>query len=282
MPQIHPQACVDPSAELAEDVEVGPFVIIEADVKIGKGCVLRAYSMVRRFTHMGEGNFVDSQVVLGGVPQDLSFDPGTESYLKIGEGNTFREGVTIHRARNAGEATTVGNETYWMANTHAAHNAVIEDGAILTNNAIVGEHAHLGRRVVLGGGSTVHPFCWVGERAMFQGLSASHTHVPPFCINGGQNAVAGLNRVGIKRAADISRDEARQIKEAFALLYRRGLSPRDALAQMDAQEDWGPAPKHFADFVRRVIAAEAPFGRGLCPMADRGRQGSQSDSDTED
>ncbi len=278
MAQIHPQACIDPSAELAEDVEIGAFAIVEADVKIGKGCVLRPYCMVRRFTRMGEGNFVDSQAVLGGLPQDLQFDPATESYLQIGKGNTFREGVTIHRARKAGEATTIGNDTYWMANTHAAHDATVEDGAILTNNVIVGEHAHLGCRVVLGGGSAVHPFCWVGERAMFQGIAAASTHIPPFCINSGRNAVVGLNRVGIKRASDITREEALQLKEAFALLYRRGLSPCDALKQMDAHDNWGPAAKRFVDFVRQALAAEAPFDRGLCPMADRERQRAKHDA----
>lgn len=278
MAGIHPQACVDPSAELADDVEVGAFAIIEADVTIGAGSVIRPYAVLQRFTTLGEGNYVDSHATLGGPPQDIGFDPQAESYLRIGDGNTFREGVSIHRASRAGASTRIGNDTYWMANTHAAHDATIGDGVILTNNATIGAHVHLGRNVVMGGGAAVRPFCRVGERAMFQGLSVISKHLPPYCITGGRELVSGLNRVGIRRAPDITREEAMQIKEAFALLYRRNLSPADALAAMDDHEDWGPAPKRFADFIRDALQAEGPYDRGICPMAERDRQRS-SDSD---
>jgi UDP-N-acetylglucosamine acyltransferase len=271
MPEIHPTAVVDSGAAIADDVTVGAYAIVEADVTIGPGCGIGPYARIRRHTTMGTGNTVDSYASIGGPPQDLQFDPATETHVVIGDKNTFREGVTISRATTAGQATVIGSNTYWMANAHAGHDVTVDDGVILTNGAMIGGHAHVGRQCVLGGGSAVHQFCRLGERAMLQGVSAVSMHVPPFCINGGPNTIVGLNRVGIKRAPDISHKEERQIKEAFTLLYRQGLSPTAALAEMDAHDDWGPAARRFADFVRQAIEAEPPYQRGICPMGARGR-----------
>jgi acyl-[acyl carrier protein]--UDP-N-acetylglucosamine O-acyltransferase len=99
---------------------------------------------------------------------------------------------------------------------------------------------------------------------MLQGNCAATQHVPPFCIHRDVNVIAGLNVVGIRRAKDISPEEALQIKEAYVLLYRKRLTPTAALAEMDARDDWGPAAKRFAKFVRQVMAAEPPYKRGLC------------------
>ena len=109
MAKIHPTAIVDKSAELADTVEVGAYAIIEKDVKIGEGSVIRPHAFVHKYTHMGEGNYVDSYASIGSNPQDLKFKPQTISYLSIGNGNTFREGVTISRATDDGEKTIIGN-----------------------------------------------------------------------------------------------------------------------------------------------------------------------------
>ena len=119
MSKIHPTAIVDPRAKIAPEVEIGPYSIVGPDVTIGAGSVLREHVVVRRYTELGEGNFVDSNVVLGGEPQDLRWDAETVRYLRIGDGNVFREGVTISRASIAGQATVVGNRTYWMGLSHA-------------------------------------------------------------------------------------------------------------------------------------------------------------------
>jgi UDP-N-acetylglucosamine acyltransferase len=264
MPSIHPTALVDPAAALAEDVTVGPYAIIEADVTVGAGCAIGSHSILRRYTTLGEQNVIDSHVVLGGLPQDLGFDPATETYLRIGDRNTFREGVTISRATAPSKATTVGSDTYWMAYAHAGHDATISDRVILTNNVMIAGHVRVGFGAILGGGAAAHQFCWVGERAMLQGNCSATQHVPPFCIHRHLNDIAGLNVVGIRRAKDISPEEGKQLKEAYALLYRKGLTTTAALAAMDARDDWGPAPKRFIEFVREVFIAEPPFRRGLC------------------
>jgi len=270
MPKIHPTAQVDPGAELADDVEIGPYCVVESDVKIGPGTHLREHVVVRRFTTMGQGNLVDAHVVLGGEPQDRKFRPSSVSYLKIGDGNVFREGVTISRATGDGCETIIGNGNYFMACSHAGHNAVIADGAVFANSALVAGFAIIDSRVILSGNACVHQFTRIGELTISQGNGAVSMHVPPYCIFAGVNRVVSLNIVGLRRAEDLSDEDRRQIKEAFNLTYRSALTPREALERMD-RCNWGPAAARFRDFVRYVVEAQPPYDRGLCPLGKHQR-----------
>ena len=266
MPEVHPTAIVDPAAEIAEDVAIGPGCVVESDVRIGPGCVLREYVIVRRHTTLGRNNFVDAFSVLGGEPQDLKFDTETVSHLRIGDENVFREHVTISRATGEGNETVVGSGTYWMTGSHAGHNAVVADEVILGNSSAAGGYATIGRRAILSGGVMVHQYTWVGELVMTQGHAGLSAHLPPYTLLAGINKVIGLNSVGLRRAEDISDDDRRQIKEAFRLAYRSGLSAAEALEKMDACNDWGAPASKFRDFFRRVLSAEPPYDRGLCPL----------------
>jgi UDP-N-acetylglucosamine acyltransferase len=257
MPKIHPSAIVHPEAELADDVEVGAYALVEADVTIGPGCVLRPHAVVRRFTSLGCGNLVDSFAVLGGEPQDLKFEAKTRSFLRIGDGNVFREGVTISRATGEGNATVVGDRSYWMTAAHAGHNAVV--------------HTVIGRRVVISAHVGVHQFCWVGDGVMSQGNAAIAMHVPPFVVVSGLDSVVGLNIVGLRRWPGFGEEDRRQVKEAFSLVYRAKLPLREALARMDEHREWGTAAGSFREFVRRVLDAKPPYVRGLTPQRRRAR-----------
>jgi UDP-N-acetylglucosamine acyltransferase len=269
MSKIHSTAVVDPSAHLADDVEIGPHCVVEADVVIGPGTVLREGVVVRRYTTLGAGNLVDSYTVLGGEPQDLKFDRNTRSSLRIGDRNTFREGVTISRATGEGCQTLVGNNTYWMAGAHAGHNAVIEDRVILVNGSAIAGHAVIGARAIISCHVAVHQFCWVGELVMSQGNGAASAHVPPYTVFSDVNRLVGLNVVGLRRAPDITDEDRRQIKEAFNITYRSGLSRAETLAKMDACTDWGAAAGKFREFIRRVFTAKKPYNRPLCAMRKR-------------
>jgi UDP-N-acetylglucosamine acyltransferase len=273
MPTVHPTAIVSPQARIADDVEIGPHCVVEEDVEIGPGTVLREGVVVRRYTSLGRGNRVDSHAVLGGEPQDLKFDSRTVSYLRIGDANVFREHVTISRATGEGNETRVGSGTYWMAGSHAGHNATVEDGVILVNNASVGGHAVVGAKTILSANVGVHQFCWVGERVMSQGQAGVAMHVPPYVLIAGISRVVGLNVVGLKRAADLSDEDRRQIKEAFRLTYRARLTPAEAMKRMDACTEWGAAAGKFREFVRKVLAARKPYSRGLAGLRAR-REGS--------
>ena len=273
MTDIHPTAIVDGGARLGADVKVGAYCVIEADAEIGDASVLRPHAVVRRYTTLGSGNYVDSHAVLGGDPQDYKFDQETISYLRVGDDNVFREGVTISRATGAEMATVVGSGTYWMVNAHAGHNAVIADQAVLANGVALAGHTELGAGSIISAHAGIHQFCWIGEMVMVQGNTAITMHVPPYVmvvvpING----IVGLNTVGLRRAPHITDEDRRQIKEAFRLTYRSGQSPAKALAAMEACTDWGEPADKFRRFVRRVLEAQAPNKRGLAPMRSSTRR----------
>jgi len=269
MPKIHPTAIVHPTAVLSDDVEIGAYGVVEADVVIGPGTVLHEHAILRRYTTIGRNNIVDSYAVLGGLPQDIKFNPGTTSYLRVGDDNVFREGVTISRATSEGEATIVGNRTYWMTAAHAGHNAVIEDDAILVNGSALAGHTVLGRGAILSAHVVVHQFCWIGEGAMSQGNSATSMHIAPFTLFAGVNKVVSLIVVGLRRSKEVTEKERRQIREAFNLTYRSSLNLSYARRAMNERTEWGLAAARFRDFVRRVVSAQPPYKRGLCPLRKR-------------
>ena len=270
MPKIHPTAIVHGDAQLGEDVEIGPHSVVESGVAIGRGSVLREHVVIRRGTTLGEGNLVDAGTVLGGEPQDRKWDSDTVSYLRIGDHNVFREGVTISRGSTPNAETVVGNRCYWMTGSHAGHDATIGDHAILCNGAIVGGHATIGPRVFLSGHVAIHQFTWVGEGAIGRGHGAVGMHVLPFALFAEENNIAGMNIVGMRRA-NLSAEQRNEVKEAFRLAYRAGLTPTDALKEMDQHEDWSEPAGKVREFLRKVLAAETPYNRGLCPMRRRSK-----------
>ena len=273
MPTVHPTAIVAPAARLADDVTVGAYCVVESDVEIGAGTELRPHAVVRSHVTLGQGNFVDSFVVIGGDPQDLKFDRAQRTCVQIGDRNVFREGVTISRATREDRPTVVGNDTYWMTNAHIGHDATVEDDAILTNNSGLGGHATLGARAILSGGALVHQFTWVGELAIIQGNGGVSAHVPPYTLMARINYLVGLNTIGLRRTPDITEEDRRQIKEAFRLTYQAHLTPAQALEKMDEWSDMTPAAAKFREFIRKVLVAERPFRRVLCPYRRERRRG---------
>ena len=270
MSKIHPTAIVDPSAELDGVVEIGPYCVVEGNVKIGAGTVLQAHCVIHSYTEIGENNQLSPFVVLGGGPQDYGFEPGTISYVKIGDNNMFREGVTINRATGEGKITVVGNNTMWMANSHAGHNAVVADNVICANGVALGGYAEISPRAILSGGVMIHQFTWIGDMVMTQGMAGASCHVPPYCLLAeGINVLVGLNSVGLRRSDHISREDHKQIKEAFNLTYRSHLSKVQILEKMDACTDWGEAAGKFRDFIHKVVSAEKPYNRALCKYSHK-------------
>ena len=273
MAKIHPTAIVDPSAELDGAVEIGPYAVVEGNVKIGGGTVLHANTVVRSYTTIGENNHIHPFAVLGGDPQDYGHKPGTISYLKVGDNNLIREAVTMNRATGEGNTTVIGSNTMWMANAHAGHNAVVADNVICANNVALGGYSQVARRAILSGGVMIHQFCWVGEMVMTQGMAGTSCHVPPYSLLAeGINVLIGLNTVGLRRAEHITREDHRQIKEAFALTYRSGAPKSRVLEKLDACTDWGEPASKFRDFIHRVVNAEGSFKRGLCKYSPKGKK----------
>lgn len=244
---IHPTALVDAGARLAEGVTIGPYAVVEAGVTLGRGTEVRAHAVVKRFTTLGEGNVVHEGAVLGGEPQDLAF-AGAESQLRIGNGNRIREGVTIHRASQAGAVTTVGSGCFLMAYVHVAHDCALEDGAILANNVALAGHVRIGAGAFLSGGVVVHQFCRVGRLAMVGGNAKVIQDCLPFIVTDGVPARArAVNVVGLRRAG-IGAPGVRALREAYRTLLRSGLPLATAVERLAADPD--PLVRELAEFAR--------------------------------
>lgn len=254
--KIHPSAVVDPRAELADDVEVGPLAVIEAGVRLGAGCVVRGHAHLVGSVVMGEGCEVGHGAVIGADPQDLGFDRRIPSGVVVGSGNRFREHVTIHRSTLEGGSTRIGNDNFLMVACHLGHDAVVGDGNILANGCLLGGHVHLGDGAFLGGGTGVHQFVRLGDRCMTQGNASVSQDVPPYVLVADTNRVCGLNVVGMRRAG-LSPKTRANVKSAFGRIYLDRKNLQEALDATDIL-DWEPEALAFIEFFR------APSKKGVC------------------
>jgi UDP-N-acetylglucosamine acyltransferase len=247
---IHPTAVVDPRAEIASDVTVGPFCVIEGDVVIESGCLLASRVVVKRSTHLGANNQISEGAVLGGKPQHLRAGEQI-GRLRVGSGNMIRENVTIHCGLGANDCTTVGDNNLIMVNAHIAHDCHVGSNVILANNVMVAGHVTIEDRAYMSGAAGVHQFCRIGQLAMVGGQSHLSQDVPPFVtVDGISSHVVGLNRVGLRRAGFSERDIL-DIKAAYRVIYRSGLSWNELLQQLKAQFSSGPATAYF-EFLQGV------------------------------
>ena len=262
MSNIHPSAFVHPHAQLGAGVTVGPFCVVEERVEIGDGCSLGAHSMVRAYTRLGANNRLFPYACVGGEPQDLKFH-GEETWLVVGEGNTFREFCTIHRGtENGGGLTRIGAGGLYMAYVHVAHDCILGDGIIMSNAASLAGHVHIGDRAIIGGMSGVHQFARIGEFAFVGARSGVAQDVPPFCLASGERvALFGLNSVGLTRAG-FSKDTILALKRAYKTLFRAGLDRQAALAQVEAEFAAVPEAMRLASEVRASERGIVPAGRG--------------------
>jgi UDP-N-acetylglucosamine acyltransferase len=256
--KIHPTAVIEKKAELGTDVTVGPFAFIDAKTKIGDGCVIGPHAVIHPFTTLGKNCRVHAGAVLGDLPQDFSFDPREETFVEIGEGCTFREGVTVHRgSTKENRVTRTGRNCYLMALAHLAHDVQLEDDVTLANGVLLAGHVRVGRGAFLSGHAGVHQWCRVGARAMMGGHSLATQDVPPFCTlkSGAVNQLAGLNTVGLRRAG-FEPDERAALKRAYKVLFRSGLALPNALAQVEKENPSG-AVLELIEFIK---ASQ----RGIC------------------
>lgn len=245
---IHPTAVIDPAADLGKDVRVGPFVVIEGPVRVGPGCDIRAGAHLFGQLTLGEGNVVHSHAVLGDMPQHLKFN-GAPTSVEIGDHNTFREGVTIHRAATPGGVTRIGHRNFFMANSHIAHDGVVGNHCVLANGAVVAGHAVLGNNVTLSGNSAVHQFCRVGRLALISGISGTSMDHPPFMIGQKINTICGVNVIGMRRAG-ISSVAIEAIRRAFHLIYRSANILPHSLAQLERELGHIDEVMELVEFIR--------------------------------
>jgi UDP-N-acetylglucosamine acyltransferase len=240
---IHPLALVSTQAELGQNVEIGPFCIVEAGAVIGDHCRLAAQVVVKSGTRLGKHNTVAEGSILGGLPQHAHM-PEQIGGLEIGSGNTIREFCTLHRALHEGTNTLVGDHNFFMAGTHVGHDSRVGNHTIIANNALLGGHVTVEDRAFVSGCVAIHQFCRIGRLAMVGGHARVVQDVPPFMtVDGVSGYIVGLNLVGLRRNGYAS-DEIVQLKEAYRVIYRRGLKWSDVLATLKTEFTSGPAAEY--------------------------------------
>jgi UDP-N-acetylglucosamine acyltransferase len=242
--KIHSTAVIDPAAQLGAEVEIGAYSVIGAGAVIGEKCKIQTHVVIEGTVRMGAGNFVGHGAIIGAVPQDLSFDPKTQSAVEIGAGNVVREYCTIHRGSTEGSATVLGDGNFLMVGTHLGHNCTLGNGVVIANDCLLAGHVRIDDRAFVGGGSRFHQGIRMGRLVMAEGRFTQN--LPPF-LSAAKNQVYGINVVGLRRA-DFSAAERDEIKRAFRLLYRSGLNTKQALGKA-AETEFGPVGREFFEFV---------------------------------
>jgi UDP-N-acetylglucosamine acyltransferase len=246
---IHPQAIVDPGAELDPSVEVGPFAVIGAGVRIGPDSWIGSHAVIKGPTTLGRGTRVFQFASIGDAPQDRKY-AGEPTRLEVGERNVFREFCTVNRGTVAGRGvTTIGDDCLFMAYSHVAHDCIVGSQCILSNCTALAGHVQLGDWVILSGYAGVHQFCKIGAHAFLANNAAVTRDVPPFLLVAGSPAEPkGVNSEGLKRRG-FSAEQIANIKNAYRLLYRSGLKLAEATEELRALVPSQPELAAFVDFL---------------------------------
>ena len=254
---IHQTAIISPQAQLAEDIEVGPYSIIGPEVRIGKGCRIAAHVIIETGTEIGERCHFFPFSTIGGIPQDLKFK-GEESKVIIGNGNTFREYVTVNRAtEESNRETLIGDGNFFMAYVHIAHDCRIGNHVIMANAATLAGHIDIDDFSIIGGLVGVHQFVRVGKYAMVGGCSAVVKDIPPYMTASGNHAsLYGLNSLGLRRHG-FSNKRIQELKKAYKIFFRSQLSIKEAIKKVQREVEQTLDVENLIQFIENSK-------RGLC------------------
>lgn len=265
MTDVHSTAIVDPKADLADTVVVGPYSIVGPGVSLGPGVVLHAHVVVDGRTIIGEGTEIFPFASIGNRPQDLKY-AGEESRLEIGAGNTIRENVTMNPGTEGGGLVTrVGDNCLFMAGSHVAHDCIVGNHVIFANLATAAGHCVFGDYAFMGGLTASHQFVRVGKHAFVGGMTGVENDVIPFgSVLGNRAHLAGLNIVGLKRRG-FSRDRIHSLRAAYRALFAPEGTLRERVEDVATRFGGDTDVMDIVDFIR------ADSDRAICvPRADRG------------
>mgnify|MGYP006289481999 CR=1 FL=1 len=253
----HETAIVDPDAELGENIEIGPYSIIEANVKIGSGTQIGSHVQVKGATRIGSNNEIFNGVSIGLPPQHLEYK-GEETHLFIGDNNVIREYVTIHRGTvDGGGETRVGNDNLLMAYAHVAHDCHLGNNIVMANAANLSGHVTIENHAYISGLVGIHQFVRVGQLAMIGAHSKATKDIPPYIeVKGHPARVQGINVVGLRRHG-VSSELRDEINKAYDILYNSELNIGQAIEQMDQKLKTGDEIEHFIRFLKSS-------SRGIC------------------
>jgi len=254
--QVHPTAVVASGAQLDTGVVIGPYVVIGDKVKIGRNTHVDNFCVIENNTTIGKDNNIFTGAVIGSIPQDLKFD-GAPSALIVGDNNTIREYVTMNISTSVEHPTRVGSDNLIMAYSHVAHDCWVGDSCILANGATLAGHVTLEDRSIVGGLTAIHQFVRLGRMCIVGGCSKVVTDLPPYATCDGHPArFYSLNLVGLRRAG-VSAETIKNLKAAYKIYFRSGLSKQSALEEIKKSVPACPE-------VDEVVAFITTSKRGIC------------------
>lgn len=246
---IHPSAIIHPQAQVGPDCEIGPYCVIGEHVVLGRGCRLLSHVVIEGYTRLGKENEIYPFASIGLKTQDLKWKGGL-TRTEIGDGNTFRECVTINSATGDGEMTIIGSHNHLLAYSHVAHNVTLGNHIIMSNSATLAGHITVEDYAVVGGLAAVHQFCRIGKMSMIGGCSKVVQDVPPFMLVDGNPAeTRTINKLGMERNG-VSDAAQSALRQAHRILFREGMTIPNALARVEAEVPALPEVKHFLQFIR--------------------------------
>ena len=248
--RIHPTAIIDPKAEFAEDVVVEPYAIIDGNVSIGRGCVVGPHCRITGWTAIGARNRFESHCSIGAPPQDLKY-AGEKTLLEIGDGNTFREFVTIHRGTpGGGGVTRIGNDSLFMAYVHVAHDCMVGSRTIFANAATLAGHVEVHDEATIGAFSAIHQFTRVGRYAFLGGFTAAAKDCLPYMNTTGNRPPKcyGPNTIGLERKG--FSDESRlALKRLWRKLRSKKMTTTEAVDEAKAELAGQPEVEVVLEFI---------------------------------
>ncbi len=258
MTEIHPTTIIEDGARIGENVVIGPYCTIGAEVELGDGVTFNSHVVVNGRTAIGANTKIFPFASIGLLPQDLKYK-GEPSRLEIGCNNVIREHVTMNPGtEGGGMLTRIGNNCLFMVGTHVAHDCQIGDHAILVNNATLGGHVRIDEWAIIGGLSAVHQFVRVGRHAMVGGMSGVENDVIPYGSAIGNRArLQGLNIVGLKRR-NFDRDTIHALRNAYRLLFAQEGTMAERLEDVAELLHDNEPVMEIVDFIR------ADSSRSIC------------------
>jgi UDP-N-acetylglucosamine acyltransferase len=256
---IHPMALVDPKASIAKNVKIGPFCIVGPDVKLDEGCELISHVVLTGRLTIGKNNVFFPNSAIGSVPQDLTYNDEPTG-VEIGDGNTFRECVTIHRGTMKDKGLTrVGNNNYLMSYVHLGHDVQLADNCVITNAVNIAGHVSIGSGCIIGGGTNISQFIRIGRGAYLGGGSGVDRDIPPFCTAYGNRVhLKGINIIGMKRRK-IEKSMISELVDFFREMESSALSPRSFFAKRKESTSRNQYIEELEQFINESDIGVAPF-----------------------
>lgn len=248
MNNIHPTAIVSSNAKLGNNIEIGPYAVIQDDVEIGDDCIIGPHVGIYNGARIGNRVKIFQGASISNLPQDLKY-ANEQTYLFIGDDTVIREFATLHKGTAATGKTVIGKNCLLMAYTHIAHDCKIGNKVIISNATQVAGHVTIEDVVIIGGQGAVHQFCKIGQHAMVGGGGMVGTDIPPYSLVSGYPArFMGLNIVGLKRR-NFSSEDINTLKEAYRIFYNSGLNHTDALKIIKEKFSEHPLVKNVIEFI---------------------------------